>query len=170
MRAKTLMIGGFLVALAAPAMAAPIENEAEEIARIQAVLNDACTGFEKNDKEAGMSPLWNSPEFLVLDFTPPRSKSYSKLAEDNGGFIDMLDGKVTCKYLEIHPKLLSNDAAYSWSIMHFAARFKNGKAVDVTFRSTDVWRKIDSRWYSVHEHNSFPVDLFTGQADLQSKP
>jgi ketosteroid isomerase-like protein len=37
-------------------------------------------------------------------------------------------------------------------------------------RSTDVLRKQKGQWLIVQEHNSFPVDLATGQADMLSKP
>jgi ketosteroid isomerase-like protein len=47
---------------------------------------------------------------------------------------------------------------------------KDGKAAHLVVRSTDVWRKINGKWLIVQEHNSFPVDLTTGQADLLSKP
>jgi len=40
----------------------------------------------------------------------------------------------------------------------------------LTVRVTDVYRKIDGKWLIVHEHVSVPVDIKTGQGDLQSKP
>ena len=46
---------------------------------------------------------------------------------------------------------------------------KDGKPLDVTVRATDVFRKINGKWLIVHEHVSWPVDLATGKADLNSK-
>jgi len=40
----------------------------------------------------------------------------------------------------------------------------------MTVRLTDVDRNMAGGWKIVHEHVSFPVDLATGKADLQSRP
>ncbi len=45
-----------------------------------------------------------------------------------------------------------------------------GKAVDMTWRSTNVWRKENGTWKIIHAHCSVPVDMATGKADMQSKP
>ena len=42
--------------------------------------------------------------------------------------------------------------------------------IDMTLRVTDVLRKIKGKWLIVHEHDSVPVDVATGKADLTSKP
>ena len=47
---------------------------------------------------------------------------------------------------------------------------KDGKPTDITVRFTDVFRKINGKWLVIHEHVSWPVDLATGKADLNSKP
>jgi hypothetical protein len=43
------------------------------------------------------------------------------------------------------------------------------RPVDLAGRLTNVWRKENSAWKIIYEHNSFPVDLATGKPDLQSK-
>ncbi len=40
----------------------------------------------------------------------------------------------------------------------------------LTFRTTNVCKKIKGKWLIVQEHNSVPVDPATAKADLQSKP
>jgi ketosteroid isomerase-like protein len=42
--------------------------------------------------------------------------------------------------------------------------------VEVVFRFTNVFRKINGKWLAVHEHLSFPADPATGMADYLSKP
>ena len=39
----------------------------------------------------------------------------------------------------------------------------------MAFWVTDCLEKENDKWKIVHEHNSVPVDLATGQADLMSK-
>lgn len=55
------------------------------------------------------------------------------------------------------------------SVQHFTGTGKDGKPVDMTFRVTDVWQKIAGKWKIIHTHVSFPVDMATGRADMQSK-
>jgi ketosteroid isomerase-like protein len=61
--------------------------------------------------------------------------------------------------------------AYSHSIQRVTGTDILDRPVDVTQRVTDVYRKIQGRWYIVMEHESVPVDLAnTGKPDLTSSP
>jgi ketosteroid isomerase-like protein len=65
---------------------------------------------------------------------------------------------------------VAGSVAYTRYVIDGTMTDKDGKAAHLVVRSTDVWRKINGKWLIVQEHNSFPVDLTTGQADLLSKP
>lgn len=54
-------------------------------------------------------------------------------------------------------------------IVHLTGKRKDGNAMDVTMRITDVLRKSSGKWLIVHEHVSVPVDLDSGKPDLASK-
>jgi ketosteroid isomerase-like protein len=60
--------------------------------------------------------------------------------------------------------------AYTHLISDGTATDKDGKQMHLVARTTDVLRKEKGKWLIVQEHNSFPVDLNTGQADFLSKP
>jgi ketosteroid isomerase-like protein len=60
--------------------------------------------------------------------------------------------------------------AFATYIVHLTGKRKDGNAMDVTMRITDVLRKADEKWLIVHEHVSVPVELASGKADLTSKP
>jgi hypothetical protein len=85
----------------------------DDSAAISLTRESACKAVEALDHVGAMGPFQNRPGFLLFDFTPPRGKDYAKLDKDNVGFIDSSVGKPLCRYLEIYPVLLSNDAAYS---------------------------------------------------------
>nr|WP_087572944.1 DUF4440 domain-containing protein [Sphingomonas sp. CDS-1] len=158
----TLLVGSLLCGTA---LAAPAKNDGEQIRH---ALTAGCVAFANGDRAGAVAPFLKSAEFLEYDFSPPRSKNYEEHKKEVEGFFEILTGKSICEYLEITPVILSPDSAYSIALMRFAGQFKDGRAIDVTFRSTDVWRKVDGTWRIVHEHNSFPVDPFTGKADLTS--
>jgi ketosteroid isomerase-like protein len=150
-----------------PASVASADEAADEQAIRQALI-DGCKSFVAMDMAGAAAPFLNSPEFMVFDFTPPQQKDYAQHKAETFAFPDLITGTPVCEYLEIHPRRLSADTAYSWALMRFATSFKDGRKIDVTFRSTDVWRKVDGAWKIAHEHNSFPVDIFTGKAVLDS--
>lgn len=138
--------------------------------QIKAALHNGCKAFVAGDVEGMMAPLWDDPRFVDFDFSPPREKNYAELKKANIAVGDMFEGIPICEYLEIRPVMLSKDAAYSMSIMRAGGKLKNGPPMDFTIRSTNVWRKIKGKWTIIHEHNSFPANPVTGEADLQSKP
>jgi ketosteroid isomerase-like protein len=66
--------------------------------------------------------------------------------------------------------MTDGDLAFSHSNQRAVVTDKDGKKADITFRLTDVYRKINGKWLVVHEHVSVPVDVGTGKADLSPKP
>jgi len=138
--------------------------------QIKAALNDGCKAFVAGDVEGMMAPLWNDPHFVDFDLSPPRAKNFDQLKKDNAGMKEAIDGQAICEYTEIKVVMLGKNAAYSMAIMRAGGQLKGGPRMDFTMRSTDVWRRIKGKWIIVHEHNSFPANPVTGQADLQSTP
>jgi ketosteroid isomerase-like protein len=55
------------------------------------------------------------------------------------------------------------------SVQHLTAKDADGKPVDITFRVTDLWRKTHGQWKLILAHDSVPVDMKTGKADMASK-
>jgi ketosteroid isomerase-like protein len=143
--------------------------EAQDRALIEQALREAAAGVEAGDVEQLMAMFDQGEEVFLFDYYPPRSVTSTELRRNFVASLETIDGAMTCFYEEIHPQLLSEDAAWSWAIMRVAFRTKDGAAVDLVVRVTDIWRKTDGRWRAIHEHASFPVDISTGAADLQSE-
>ena len=55
--------------------------------------------------------------------------------------------------------LTSDDLGCSWQILRVVAQQKDGRKTDIQVRQTDVWRRVEGRWYIVHEHNSLPMQV-----------
>lgn len=168
------MIGTRIFAMAAmlatmPAFAADTAplSDADQIAK---ALNDGCKAVVAKDIDGMIAPFKKSDTLVMFDFGTPRSRGWDQLRAANEEFVKEAATDTFCIYREIHPVILSPDAAYSWAIMSAGGTMKDGNKVDITIRSTDIWRKIDGAWRIVHEHNSFPVDMKTGNADMESRP
>jgi len=110
-------------------------------------------------------------KLFVFDVVPPRQyagfDAYKKDWED---LFAQLQGPMTFDISDLNVTTNGSDLAFSHSIQHATGTFTDGKPLDLTVRVTDVYRKTDGKWLIVHEHVSVPVDIKTGQGDLQSKP
>ena len=81
----------------------------------------------------------------------------------------MFSGPITVELTDF-AVATDHNLAYGHNIQRVAGTDKAGKAIDLTVRVTDVYKKIKGHWLIVHEHVSVPVDLDTGKPDLSSKP
>lgn len=62
------------------------------------------------------------------------------------------------------------DVAFSHMLNHVRGKKRDGQPVDMYWRATVCFRKIDNRWFVTHEHLSEPFDMNTLQANLDLKP
>jgi ketosteroid isomerase-like protein len=64
----------------------------------------------------------------------------------------------------------SGDLGYGHGFVRVTGPAKDGTQQDMTVRLSDVFKKIDGKWVTVHEHVSWPVDPVTSKVDFNSKP
>jgi ketosteroid isomerase-like protein len=150
------------------AIGTPAYSETTDQLAIKAILNNGCKSWI--DGKPSESVDLYVKDIVVFDVAPPRQKNHDQVVEFNRTLAENTVGKPTCVYEEIHPVILSKRYAYSYSILNVAGTIKGGKHFHFRERSTNVWQKLNGRWRCLHEHNSVPVDVMTGQADLESRP
>ena len=110
----------------------------------------------------------NSDALVVYDAGTPREFDGAKAVR--GDFQNFLDNNKNFKVEFISLHVVSDGKmGLANSIQRFTGSDKSGKPVDTTFRITDVWRKQDGKWKIIHMHVSYPIDMATGKADMQSK-
>jgi ketosteroid isomerase-like protein len=64
-----------------------------------------------------------------------------------------------------------DDVAFAHGLCHVSATMTDGgQQIDMWWRSTVCFRKIDEKWMVTHEHNSVPFDPKSGKASLDLKP
>ena len=149
---------------------ARVQASADDKAEITAVEQRAIEGFQAKDVDKIMSCYVPDETLFVFDVVPPReyvgAKAYRKdweelFAEFPGpAEADMSDLKV----------IVQSTMGYAHLIVHSVLTDKDGKKTESDVRTTDVFRKTGGKWLIVHEHNSVPVDLATGKADMMAKP
>ena len=144
-------------------------QELDDAAQIAKALHDGAKAVEACDPEGMIAPFLKADNLVMFDWNTPRSRGWDDLNRANLEFVDIV-AEPYCRYLEIHPVILSPDAAYTRAVLEAGGLLKDGARIDMTIRSTDIWSKVNDRWLIVHEHNSFPADMKTGKVDFQSKP
>lgn len=63
-----------------------------------------------------------------------------------------------------------DDVAFSHGLNHVSANKIGGGQLDMWWRTTVCYRKIDEKWMVTHEHNSVPFEVESGKASLDLKP
>jgi ketosteroid isomerase-like protein len=63
-----------------------------------------------------------------------------------------------------------DEVAFSHGLSHVSASKKDGGQLDMWWRTTVCFSKVEGKWNVVHEHNSVPFDVESGKASLDFKP
>jgi len=107
-------------------------------------------------------------DLVVYDIGTPREFDGQKqVRADFQNFFDTTKNPKV-EFLSLHV-VTDGKMALANSVQHFTGTDKSGKPVDMTFRVTDVWQKQADQWKMIHTHVSFPTDMVSGKADMQSK-
>jgi uncharacterized protein (TIGR02246 family) len=60
--------------------------------------------------------------------------------------------------------------AFSHCLNHVSATKTGGGKLDMWWRETACYRKIEGQWLITHQHSSVPFDVESGKASLDLKP
>lgn len=181
---KSLLAAGFVAALFTVACnqtpapdpkaqeAAQAQAKAADVAALKALEDKFTAAFNAKDINAVMSAYVPDSSLLVFDATPPRqwvgADGYRK---DWEGLFAAFTGQIEFALTDADYTVGGGDVAFGHSIQHVKGTLKEGnKKMDFTVRVTDGYKKVNGQWLIAHEHVSFPVDLMTGKADMDSKP
>jgi ketosteroid isomerase-like protein len=162
----SLIAAGTFVASAIALSAANRNSDQEAIAGIEEHI---AQGVEARNSRAVLANYVPGDSLIVFDAIPPREyRGWEAYRRDWQGIFDACTAAPTMEITDLKVEA-ERGLAYSHSIQHFTCAAKSGK-LELTMRTTDVYRKIGGKWLIVHEHNSVPADLATAKADLASQP
>lgn len=148
----------------------PIDTNGKDTAGIKAVEDQFITAFRAKDVNAIMQLCVPDESLVVFDVTPPRQRNGAEAyRKDWEEVFSKFSGPLQAEISDVDVTA-GGDVAYASSIHHVAGTTKAGKKVDYTVRVTDGLKKINGRWFIAHTHVSFPVDMRTGKADMESNP
>lgn len=170
MKRLALLLMIFSIVALMATYTARVQAYADDKSEITAVEHRLIEGLKAKDVNKIMSCYTPDESLFVFDVVPPRqyvgAKAYRKDMED---LFAQYPGPIEADMTDLNV-MANRTLGYAHLIFHGVFTDKDGKKTDINVRTTDVLRKNGGKWLIVHEHNSVPVDLATGKADLTSKP
>ena len=137
---------------------------------INALEDSFASAVRAKDLDKIMSCYTKSEDLVIFDVTPPRQYTgWDAYKTDWQNFLAGCKDSPTIeiKGLQVYG---GQGYAFSHSIQHMTCTTQQNTKMDLVLRVTDGYANFKGQWLIAHEHISVPVDLATGNADLQSKP
>jgi len=143
-------------------------RRANDEARIRALIDDQAKAIRTKDIDGSVACY--APDVLLFDVVNPlqyvgSEAARKRLAEWFSSFRGPIDYEL--RDLSI---TTGDDAAFAHSLNRVSATTTDGRKLDMWWRATVCYRKLDGQWMVTHEHASVPFDVASGQASLDLKP
>lgn len=136
--------------------------------QIRALIEDRVRAVCVKDINGAMSGI--APDILSFDVINPLQYAGSDaLRKRLESWFSSFQGQIGRETCELNITA-GDDVAFSHSLNRVIATAADGKKIDMYWRATSCYRKIDGKWMVTHEHNSVPFDPESGKASLDLKP
>lgn len=141
------------------------ESEVEEIRRlvdkrVEAVRTKDVSGVASMvASDFVLFDVVNPLQATGLDASRRRAEEWFATFEGPIGY-EITDLRITA----------SGDVGFSHGLIHVSAKTTDGTRLDMWWRGTVCYRKVDGSWMATHEHNSVPFDMTNGRAPLDLRP
>jgi uncharacterized protein (TIGR02246 family) len=137
-------------------------------AQIRKLMDEQVKAVRARDVNLSLSNY--APDILSFDVVNPLQKigldARRKRAEE---WFSSFQGPIGYEFRDLSITA-GDDVAFCHSLNRVNGTLKDGGQLDMWWRATVCYRKIDGKWMVTHEHNSVPFDVETGKASLDLKP
>jgi uncharacterized protein (TIGR02246 family) len=121
-------------------------------------------------KDAARLVAHHAPDVVAYDLLEPlQYKGVGGLRERAQQWFDGYDGPMSYEIGDL-TVAAGDDVAFCHGLHHVAGTTKAGQKIDMWWRATQAFRRIDGRWRIVHEHSSVPFDMKSGKVSFDLKP
>jgi uncharacterized protein (TIGR02246 family) len=143
-------------------------NSAIDQAQIMKLMEHWAKAIQEKDIDARMSNY--APNVQLFDVVEPLEYVGADAVRRRATeWFSTFDGPLG---FEMHDLRIAadGDVAFSHSLNHVSGKKTDGQILDMWWRATICYRKMDDAWNVTHEHNSVPFDVKTGKASLELRP
>jgi ketosteroid isomerase-like protein len=146
----------------------PESGNAPNEAEIRRVLGHWLEAVRTRDSSRLTSNL--SPDVLVFDLINPlQYVGADAVRERAKEWLSSFQGPIGYENRDLSITA-GDDVAFCHSLNRISATNRDGKTIDMWWRATVCFRKVNGTWMVVHEHSSVPFDMESGRASLDLKP
>ncbi len=143
-------------------------SKANDEAGIRELIDDRVKAVRAKDINGAMSNI--APDIRSFDVVNPLqyvgSDALRKRAEE---WFSSFQGPIGFEIRDLNIAT-GGDVAFSHGLNHISATKRDGEKLDMWWRATVCYRRIDDEWMVTHEHNSVPFDMTSGKASLDLNP
>jgi uncharacterized protein (TIGR02246 family) len=135
--------------------------------QVGALVATLATAIRDKNVEALMSHY--APDVLAFDLLPPLQYSGADAIRKRvSAWFASFVGSIGFEMRNLSITA-GDDIAFCYSLNGLSGTNKDGATVDMWWRATNCFRKIDGTWLVTHGHSSEPFDMETGKALLDLK-
>jgi uncharacterized protein (TIGR02246 family) len=143
-------------------------NPAADEDQIRALIDVRVKAVRAKDINGAMSS--SASDILSFDvINPLQFVGLDALRKRLEGWFTSFQGPIGHEVCELSITA-GDDVAFSHSLNRVIGTTTDGKKIDMYWRATSCYHKIDGKWIVTHEHDSVPFDPESGKASLDLKP
>ncbi|HWN97852.1 MAG TPA: nuclear transport factor 2 family protein [Blastocatellia bacterium] len=147
---------------------ASADSKAIDEAQISKLIDDQANAVRAKDVNGSISNY--SADIVSFDVVDPLQKlgldaCRKRAKEWFSSFQGPIDYQISERNITT-----GDDVAFCHSLNRVRGTKTDGGSIEMWWRATVCYRKIDGRWMVTHEHSSVPFDVRTGKASLDLKP
>ena len=143
-------------------------QRANDEARIRALIDDQAKAIRARDIGGSVSRY--APDILLFDVVNPLQSVGSDAARKRvAEWFATFQGPIGYELRDLSISA-GEEVAFSHSLNRVSATTTDGEKLDMWWRATVCYRKLDGRWMVTHQHASVPFDMKSGRASLNLEP
>jgi ketosteroid isomerase-like protein len=138
------------------------------VEEIRSFIDRRLQAIRAKDVKASTSSI--APEYVLFDVIEPlRSRGANAASRRAEEWFATFQGPIAYDILDLQITTGSG-VGFSHSLNHVRGTRLDGNILDMWWRATVGYKKIDGEWRITHEHNSVPFNVADGKASLNLQP
>lgn len=144
-------------------------STATDEAKIRALIEERAKAVRARDIDGAVADL--APDVVAFDvINPLQNKGADAVRKRIADWFSSFAGTTLGYEIAELSITTGDDVAFSHSLNQVKGTKADGQEIEMCWRATTCYRKIDGQWLVTHEHSSVPFDPETGKASLSLKP
>jgi uncharacterized protein (TIGR02246 family) len=135
---------------------------------IHAVMDSVANAIRAKNVDALMAHY--APDVLTFDLLPPlQYQGADAIRKRLSQWFSSFQGSIGLEMRNLSITA-GDDVAFCSSLNGVTGTNKDGAKIEMWWRATNGFRKVDGKWLVTHGHSSEPFDVASGKALLDLKP